>query len=35
MNAIESEIELADEMIKDAELMFKGARKKSTVNRAY
>ncbi len=35
MTAVESEIEQSEEMLKDAELMFREGRKRSTVNRAY
>ncbi|MDI6792292.1 MAG: HEPN domain-containing protein [bacterium] len=35
MNAVEAEINLADEMIRDAELMFREGRKRSTANRGY
>ncbi|MFC1808272.1 HEPN domain-containing protein [Candidatus Omnitrophota bacterium] len=35
MNAIKEEIKLADEMLKDAQLMYSNKRLKSTANRAY
>jgi len=35
MNAVEAEIELAEEILMDAELMFKNNRLRSLVNRAY